>query len=69
MTNELDTGLPSVRQVQTFIKDKTGVEVKLTTGDILHGQIVWQDPQYFRLVTGQQEGFLLYRAHVVYIKG
>jgi hypothetical protein len=33
------------------------------------GQIVWQDPDYFRLVNGQQEQFLLYRATVVYIKG
>ncbi|MEN9217306.1 MAG: RNA-binding protein hfq [Gloeomargarita sp. HHBFW_bins_162] len=66
---ELDTGLPSVRQVQSYIQDKKGVEVKLTTGDVLAGQIVWQDPNYFRLVNGQQESFLLYRPTVVYIKG
>jgi len=66
---ELDTGLPSVRQVQAYIQEKKPVEVKLTTGDVLAGQIVWQDPDYFRLVNGQQEQFLLYRATVVYIKG
>jgi host factor-I protein len=67
--DELDTGLPSVRQVQTYIKERKAVEVKLTTGDVLAGQIVWQDPYYFRLVNGQQEQFLLYRPMVVYIKG
>ncbi|MEN9232883.1 MAG: RNA-binding protein hfq [Gloeomargarita sp. DG02_4_bins_56] len=66
---ELDTGLPSVRQVQMYIQEKKGVEVKLSTGDVLAGQIVWQDPSYFRLVNAQQESFLLYRAAVVYIKG
>ncbi|WP_448380489.1 Hfq-related RNA-binding protein [Gloeomargarita sp.] len=66
---ELDTGLPSVRQVQFYIQEKKAVEVKLTTGDVLSGQIVWQDPDYFRLVNTQQEQFLLYRPTVVYIKG
>ncbi len=66
---ELDTGLPSVRLVQTYIQEKKGVEVKLSTGDVLAGQILWQDPNYFCLVNGQQERFLLYRATVVSIKG
>ncbi len=65
---ELDTGLPSVRQVQTCIQEKKAVEVKLSTGDVLAGQILWQDPSYLCLVNGQQERFLLYRAAVVYLK-
>ncbi|APB34790.1 hypothetical protein GlitD10_2454 [Gloeomargarita lithophora Alchichica-D10] len=65
---ELDTGLPSVRQVQTYIQEKKGVEVKLTTGDVLAGQILWQDPSYLCLMNGQQERFFLSRGAVVYIK-
>lgn len=40
---ELDTGLPSVRQIQGLVRDKKNVEFKLVTGDVLTGTVFWQD--------------------------
>ncbi|MBF2056299.1 MAG: RNA chaperone Hfq [Cyanobacterium sp. T60_A2020_053] len=38
-----NTGLPSVRQIQTVIKEKKAVEIGLTTNKVLNGNILWQD--------------------------
>lgn len=38
MTDEFNTALPSIRQLQTFIKDSTEVEVKLSTSDLVVGK-------------------------------
>ena len=44
MTLEMmDTALPSIRIVQSFIKEKTQVELQLTTNETLTGTIKWQD--------------------------
>lgn len=44
MSIELDTGLPSTRQIQTIIREEKEVEMKLSTGDLLTGKVRWQDP-------------------------
>lgn len=44
MSQEFAAGFPSVRQVQTLIRDKKNVEVKLVTGDMISGRVLWQDP-------------------------
>jgi host factor-I protein len=49
MGQEFEAGLPSTRQVQNLIRSKQTVEVKLTTGDIIQGQIRWQDPNCISL--------------------
>lgn len=41
----LNTSLPSIRRIHSIIRDKTTVEVKLMTGDLLSGRIVWIDDQ------------------------
>ncbi|MEM8613579.1 MAG: RNA-binding protein hfq [Cyanobacteria bacterium P01_H01_bin.105] len=67
MATEFDTGLPSIRQVQGLIRDQQTVELKLLTGDILTGIVVWQDAQAICLsVDGQT--ILAMRAAVAYIK-
>lgn len=40
----LELGTPSLRQLQSFIREKQEVELKLLTGDLLSGQLFWQDP-------------------------
>jgi host factor-I protein len=64
---EFQTGSPSVRQIQGFIKDKKEVEAKLTTGDVIAGRVAWQDQDClcFR-VSGQD--MIVWRASLVYIK-
>ena len=67
MATEFDTGLPSTRQLQTFIRDQQTIEIKLLTGDIFSGVVVWQDAQAICLsVDGQT--VLTMRAALAYIK-
>jgi len=44
MSLELETGLPSTRLLQTYMRDKRAIEVKLVTGDTVQGVLSWQDP-------------------------
>jgi host factor-I protein len=48
---EFETGLPSVRQIQGFIKEGEEVELKLVTQDLLSGQLRWQDPNCLSVST------------------
>ncbi len=50
MTIDLETGLPSTRQIQTLIREDREVELKLITNDLLTGKLRWQDPHCICLV-------------------
>ena len=65
---EFDTGLPSVRQVQDFIKDKQEVELKLSTDDLLVGKIIWQDSSCLCLVDHYDQPTLVWRQALIYLK-
>jgi host factor-I protein len=65
---ELDTGLPSIRQVQNLIKDKTEVEVKVITNDLLVGQVRWQDENCLCLLDHYEQPTIVWRQAIVYIK-
>ncbi|MBT9316960.1 Hfq-related RNA-binding protein [Leptothoe spongobia] len=67
MATEFDTGLPSIRQVQTFIRDQNTVEIKLLTGDVFTGIVVWQDIHAICLSI-EGETLLAMRAALAYIK-
>ncbi|MFN9857530.1 MAG: Hfq-related RNA-binding protein, partial [Pseudanabaena sp.] len=47
----LNTSLPSIRRIHSIIRDKNEVEIKLLTGDQLHGKISWIDDQCICLDT------------------
>jgi host factor-I protein len=66
--SQFDTGLPSVRQVQSYIQDKQEVELKLTTDDLLVGRLVWQDPNCLCLVDQYEQPTLVWRQSLVYLK-
>ena len=67
MATEIDTGLTSIRQVQALIRDQQMAELKLLTGDVLTGMVVWQDNHAICLsVDGQT--ILTMRAAIAYIK-
>ncbi|MEA5462786.1 Hfq-related RNA-binding protein [Leptothoe sp. PORK10 BA2] len=67
MATEFDTGLPSVRQIQTLIREQKTVEIKLMTGDIFNGIVIWQDAHGICLsVDGQT--VVAMRAAIAYIK-
>lgn len=65
---EFDVGLPSVRQVQDFIKDKQEVELKLSTDDLLIGKIIWQDSSCVCLVDHYDQPTLVWRQALIYLK-
>jgi host factor-I protein len=66
--SELDSGLPGVRQVQNYIKDKQEVELKLITDDLIVGKIIWQDPDCLCLLDHYEQPTLIWRQALVYIK-
>jgi host factor-I protein len=68
VATEFDTGLPSIRKLQGFIKEKTPIELKLLTGDVMRGKLFWQDAQYFCLMDDSQQQILIARSAVVYFK-
>ncbi|HIK17772.1 MAG TPA: RNA chaperone Hfq [Leptolyngbyaceae cyanobacterium M33_DOE_097] len=68
MTSELEMGLPSVRQIQTLIKEGTEVELKLSTGDLLAGKVRWQDSICICLVDQYDQITIVWRQAIVYLK-
>lgn len=67
MSLELQTGLPSIKLLQTYLKDKCAVEVKLTTGDTFTGTLTWQDPDCICLSVDEQP-IVMWRSALVYIR-
>ncbi|MEO0431852.1 MAG: RNA-binding protein hfq [Cyanobacteria bacterium J06656_5] len=67
MATEFDTGLPSVRQIQILLREQNAVELKLLTGDVFNGIIVWQDAHAICLsVDGQT--VITMRTAIAYVK-
>jgi host factor-I protein len=66
--SEFETGLPSVRLIQSYIKDKQQVELKLITGDLLVGRIFWQDHACMCLLDASEQQILISRSALVYLK-
>lgn len=68
MSQEFATGLPSVRQVQNVIRDKASVEVKLITGDVIVGRVLWQDPQCICIETDDQSKHQIWKQAIGFLK-
>lgn len=68
MTTELETGLPSVRQLQALTRDGTEVEIKLLTNDLITGKIRWQDTQCLCLMDHYDQATIVWRHAIAYIK-
>ncbi len=63
-----DTGLPSIRQLQTLIRDQKSVEVKVTTGDTLIGAVTWQDVNAICVKDADGQNTILMRGAIAYVK-
>jgi host factor-I protein len=68
MLTEFDTSLPSVRQVQNLIKDTGLVEIKLLTGDVLTGKVLWQDIQCLMLADDSGQKVTIWKHAIAYLK-
>lgn len=66
--SEFDTGLPSVRQIQRYIKDKQKVVIQLATAETITGQVLWQDSQCLCLSDESNQSLLIWRQALIYIK-
>jgi host factor-I protein len=66
--SELDVNLPSTRQIQGSIKDKIQVSIKLVTGDVFVGRIIWQDPDCLFFSDTTERKTLIYRRAIVHIQ-
>jgi host factor-I protein len=68
MSQEFATGLPSVRQVQNLIRDNAPIEVKLITGDVITGRVLWQDPQCICIQTEDQSKHQIWKQAIGFLK-
>lgn len=68
MLAELDTSLPSVRQIQTLIKEGSQAEIKLVTGDVISGKILWQDPHCMMVLDNNSDRTTIWKQAIAYIK-
>ncbi|ELS01780.1 hypothetical protein Xen7305DRAFT_00014860 [Xenococcus sp. PCC 7305] len=65
---EFDTGLPSVKKIQSYIKDKQEIEIKLVTDDLIVGKILWQDSLCICLEDHYSQATLIWKQSLVYLK-
>ncbi len=67
---EFESGLPSIRQLQSFIQNKKEVEIKLLTQDqdIMVGKMLWQDQNCVCLQNQDQQSVLIWWQSIAYIK-
>lgn len=68
MSSELDTGLPSTRQIQTIIREEKEIEMKLSTGDLLTGKVRWQDPHCICIMDHYDQPTIVWRQAIVFVK-
>ena len=66
---EFNTGFPSIRQIQSFIKNKTLIEISVINSEkTISGTIQWQDQNCLSLVTQQKQQVLIWFQAIVYIR-
>ncbi len=68
MITEFDTSLPSTRQLQNLIKQAVPTEIKLLTGDILTGKVIWQDQYSVCLVNDTSQQVIIWKQAIAYLK-
>ncbi|MGB3694586.1 MAG: RNA-binding protein hfq [Spirulinaceae cyanobacterium] len=65
---KFDTGLPSIRNVQGFIKEQQKVEIKLITNDVMIGKLIWQDNQCLCLADESEQSTIVWRQAIAYLQ-
>lgn len=68
MAVELETGLPSVRLIQTLIREEQEVELKLVTDDLIVGKVRWQDQHCVCIVDHYDQQTIIWRQAIVFLK-
>ena len=68
MLTEFDTSLPSIKQVQRLIQENTQIELKLITGDVIAGKLLWQDLQCFCIMAEDNQKTTVWKQAIAYLK-
>jgi host factor-I protein len=68
MITEFDTSLPSIRQLQSLIQEASPIQLKLLTGDILTGKVLWQDSQCVCVVDENSQKTTVWKQAIAYIR-
>jgi host factor-I protein len=68
MTAELETGLPSFRQLQKLIQTGGEVELKLVTNDLLVGKVRWQDDLCICLMDHYDQQTIVWKQAIAFLK-
>lgn len=68
MSTELQTGMPSFRQLQNLIQNGTEVELKLITNDLLVGKIRWQDEDCLCLMDHYDQQTIVWKQAIAFLK-
>jgi host factor-I protein len=68
MTVELETGLPSFRQLQKLIQTGGEVELKLVTNDLLVGKVRWQDDLCICLMDHYDQQTIVWKQAIAFLK-
>ncbi|MBD2105307.1 Hfq-related RNA-binding protein [Leptolyngbya sp. FACHB-261] len=68
MPTELETNLPSIRQLQALIKESQEVEIKLSTNDLIVGRVRWQDPYCICVNDQYDQPTIIWRQAIVFLK-
>ncbi len=68
MLTQFDTSLPSIKQVQRLIQEKTSIELKLITGDTIAGQLLWQDLECFCIMANDNQKTTVWKQAIAYLK-
>lgn len=63
-----NTGLPSIRLIQSLIKNQTPVEIVLLNNKTFEGVIRWQDDNCLAIFTVNQEKVLVWTHAIAYMR-
>jgi host factor-I protein len=67
-TTEFDLSLPSIKQLQSWIKQTTITEFKLLTGETITGKVFWQDHNCVSVLVGDGEQITIWKQAIAYMK-
>ncbi len=65
---EFNTGLPSVRLIQKYIKDQQKIVIQLASTEKITGQVLWQDPVCLCVADESNQSLLIWKQGLIYIK-
>ncbi len=66
--SEFNTGLPSIRLIQSAIKDNKTIEIKVVNSEVFSGTVNWQDSDWISLTDNNNQHVVISRHHVIYFK-